>query len=195
MQLARRHEKSLCAFVTSCFRGLHFAIQKTRLSIASCTRNSPPRRCCRSPNRRPPADTDRAAAYDSRPRSPPATPGSAPAALPAPPIDRARRAQSNVPVPSPPTQCVMPGTMNRRYDCWTLRGPAAPGHHAVVVVHAVGRRDRLIAPAVVLQQLAAAPEEGRQIRIDGVHHAVVRLLGPRDVAIEIERLVVPRRHL
>src|SRR5581483_2011388 len=68
---------------------------------------------------------------------------------------------------------------------------ARSGGHALEVVDAVGRSHRLVAPAVVLQELASTLEERLEVRVDGVHDPTVRLLGATHVDVQIECAVVP----
>ena len=72
---------------------------------------------------------------------------------------------SNVFVPSPPAQCAMPGTMNRRIESAAFAAPPCVFTTLCVVVDAVARRNQLIVPAVIHEQLPAALEERAQIRI------------------------------
>ena len=60
--------------------------------------------------------------------------------------------------------------------------------HARVVLRAVRRRDLRIAPAVILNQLAAAIEERLQVRVERVDGVAVGLVGARDVGVEVELL-------
>ena len=87
----------------------------------------------------------------------------------------------------------MPGAMNSRYESCDLAGAAKHLQHACVVLRAVAGRDLRIAPAVILNQLAAAIDERLQIRIERIDGVVVRFLRPHDVGIEIELLDIPAR--
>src|ERR1700688_4397828 len=63
--------------------------------------------------------------------------------------------------------------------------------HALIVINTVLRRQRLIAPAVILEQLAAVGEVRLEVGVRGVADTVVLLFGASDVAIEVECLVIP----
>src|SRR5262249_53735010 len=65
--------------------------------------------------------------------------------------------------------------------------------HARVVLHAVTGRNLRIAPAVILEQLSTAIEEGLQIRVDRVDRAGIELLGAGGILLEIERPEIPAR--
>src|SRR5262249_6591452 len=63
--------------------------------------------------------------------------------------------------------------------------------HAYVIIDAVVRRNGFIAPAVVLKQFTAAPEELLQVGTDRGHYAPVQAIGPCYIAIEVKGLVIP----
>ena len=63
--------------------------------------------------------------------------------------------------------------------------------HALVVLDAVARRNLRIAPAVILNQLAAAIEERLQIRIERVDRAVVGIIGMAQIGFEVEAIDLP----
>ena len=91
--------------------------------------------------------------------------------------------------PGPPPQCCIPGTMNRRTNVWLLG--AHLGHHALVVVDGVDRRDGRIAPAVVQDQLSAA-FLGTRSGPDRSHSIAGRLVvDDLDVAVHVEGLEIP----
>ena len=96
---------------------------------------------------------------------------------------------SNTSVPGPPWQCPMPGTMNSASE-FAADGPdrfVDPLEHDQARVG----RDQRIGPAVIHQQLAAAVEEARQIRIAAVQQSVVRPDRALDIVGHIDRVVVP----
>src|SRR5580700_9770827 len=72
-------------------------------------------------------------------------------------------------------------------------------HHALVVVNAVERRNVRVAPAVIVNQLAAASFEPGKIRIHRVKQSREFRVRIVDVAVEticrgeLERLVIPIR--
>ena len=81
--------------------------------------------------------------------------------------------------PSPPPQCAMPGAMNSRYDACTFDAPpfvAATRCRSMVLRQ---RRDLRVAPAVVLNQLAAAVEERLEVRIERVDRRRLATLSAR----------------
>ena len=93
--------------------------------------------------------------------------------------------------PSPPLQWPMPGAMNSRYAALDV-GPASDRlQHARVVLGAVERGNLRIAPAVILNQLAAAIDERLQVRIERVDRAGVRIFRARDVRGGVEPLRGP----
>ena len=71
-----------------------------------------------------------------------------------------------------------------------LRRAAERVRDAVVVIDAVQRRDQIVVPSVILNQLAAMPEERLEIRIPRVNRPALTFQ-QRDIAVEVERPIVP----
>jgi len=63
-------------------------------------------------------------------------------------------------------------------------------HHALVIIDAVERWDKLIAPAVKHQQLSVALEKLPQVRIDMVDGVIIQLVRQGNVLIEIEAVKI-----
>jgi hypothetical protein len=66
-------------------------------------------------------------------------------------------------------------------------------HDALVIAHRVLVRDQPVGRTVISDQLAAAADERRQIRIHGLRCAVVDGLGAREIAVDVERRRIPAR--
>src|SRR5688572_210040 len=67
--------------------------------------------------------------------------------------------------------------------------------HALVIVDRTNRRDRCIAPAMMLNQFAAIRAKRTQIRVRGIEHGPGFRVAKRDVPIEIQRSEIPVRLL
>jgi hypothetical protein len=70
-------------------------------------------------------------------------------------------------------------------------GAAEPLDDALVVLRAARRRDLRIAPAVILNQLAAAIDEWSEVRIERVDRVGISLFRTYDVGWEIEPADLP----
>src|SRR5689334_1383701 len=62
---------------------------------------------------------------------------------------------------------------------------------ALVVVDAVERRDCLVVPAMILNQLSAARKKRPQVRIGRIHYHSRALVGRGNIIVESECAVVP----
>ena len=169
------------ALVRSAAASGHLAAEVPRvIAAAACRRSARP------------SDTHTAAASDRRRRrSSGEKPQSTPVGCRTRPTDRAPPPCRRRRCPGPPWQWPMPGTMNSASEL------AAALSDRIVdpLVHdqAGVRRHQRIGPSVIHQQLAAAAEEARQVRVAAVQQPVVRLHRALDIVGDVESCGSPSR--
>ena len=67
--------------------------------------------------------------------------------------------------------------------------------HAVVVIDGVLRRDAPIVPSVVQEEPSSLCKKLFQIRIDRGEGSIVHFISERDIAVEVQRAIIPVRVL
>jgi hypothetical protein len=107
----------------------------------------------------------------------------------APPLERAHRVELVRPLA--PAAVHHAGRHEQAVRLVDLVAAPEPRLDALVIVHAVERRNLLVVPAVVLNELPAAREERLQVRVNGVHESARNLVARGDARVEVERPVVP----
>ena len=139
-----------------------------------------------------PVDTGTAAACDPRVRRCCAMPAMDAGACPRSTHDSSAPIESNEFGPTPPPQCRIPGTMNSRIQSAFDEGACVACARARIEIDAGARRNALIGPPVIHEELAAASGERRQIRIDRREQALRHADRLGEVALERERSPIPR---